>query len=136
MSKTLVIDVSLNRTAQDLNATYAKNPASTAAAAKVDVAGNIDVEDVADVVVISWNLIGETGVRFQQQGPNKTVFEVSPKNPGNPGQEPDGMVTLTSVQDRTLTVTDTNANSANPTPWNYKLYLRNGNVLDPSIINR
>ncbi len=144
MSKTLAIDITLNQVdPNQLNATYQKNAASTAADALVDVAGNINLEKVEDLVVITWNLVDVSNVKFMSIPPgapsnNNGPFRWTPKNPGNPGQE-NGLgwtVDSETSDSRSLTVTDTNAASQEPTPFTYSLWLTGGNKLDPSIINR
>ena len=107
------------------------------------MAGNINLQQVEDSVNITWTLAGEDSVKFMAIPPGNPSndngpFRWSPKNPGNPGQE-DGLGwSLESRSDdgRSVTVLDTNADSANPTPFTYALWLTGNKKLDPSIINR
>lgn len=142
MTQTLNINVNLTQVGDSLNATYALGTGSNASAAKLDMAGNIDLSNVADTVDITWTLVGAPNHRFmpvaasnpQTGGP----FRWSPKNPGNPGQE-DGLgwtVDSVSSNGQSLTVTDTNLQSEQATPFTYSLWLAGGDQLDPSIINR
>lgn len=113
--------------------------------------GTIDLRGVEDDVQIVWTL--SSGHQFwtapnppqgaqvpQDPGWNETAnrwaFQWRAKNPGNPGQEDGRGWATASVTTSAVTVTDENAESQNPTPFSYRLWLSDGKQVDPSIINR